>query len=251
MPTQVEAELKRQPAGGGALVSWELVLDALNTDTGRADPVIDYGAREKLDTVITRLTTIRDNTDQLETFVDGLEALLTTIRDNADTVEAKLQSVADNTDGIEGLLTTIRDNADGVEGLLTSIRDNVDNVESLLGALALEATVAHLKNKFARNLRTTKSGTASSVGDNDILTPASGKKIVLHWLGLFTSQDNSAENEVIAKFGAGGQSKYTVPMGNPGAFSHWEPIEGAIDEKFILNLENTQPVKWNVTYEEV
>lgn len=50
MPTEIEAELKRQPAGGGALVAWELVADAENTDTSRADPVRDYGVRDRLDT---------------------------------------------------------------------------------------------------------------------------------------------------------------------------------------------------------
>ena len=51
MTTQVEAELKRQPQGGGALVAWELVDDADNPDTARADPVRDYGVRDRLDTV--------------------------------------------------------------------------------------------------------------------------------------------------------------------------------------------------------
>lgn len=44
----LEAELKRRAAGGGGLLSWELVLDPSNVDTGRSDPVIDYGVRELL-----------------------------------------------------------------------------------------------------------------------------------------------------------------------------------------------------------
>ncbi len=115
--------------------------------------------RDNADTVENLLTSIGNNTDGLEGFVDGLEALststnslLTTIRDNADQLE-------DYTDGLETLvgttnstlastntlLTTIRDNADQLEAytdqietlvtatnaLLTTIRDNADTVEAL------------------------------------------------------------------------------------------------------------------------
>lgn len=75
----------------------------------------------------TLLTTIRDNADQLEGFSDGLEgfasagnALLTQVRDNADTIEALISST--NT-----LLTNVRDNADQLEGF-------VDGLEGLLTA---------------------------------------------------------------------------------------------------------------------
>lgn len=47
MATQIEAELKRQAAGGGPLVDWELVADAASA-TGRSDPVVDYGVRNYL-----------------------------------------------------------------------------------------------------------------------------------------------------------------------------------------------------------
>jgi hypothetical protein len=62
------------------------------------------------------LTTIRDNADELEGFTDGLEALLTaanalltTIRDNADQLEGY-------TDGLEGLITTLNSILTDIEG---------------------------------------------------------------------------------------------------------------------------------------
>jgi uncharacterized protein YoxC len=107
---------------------------------------VDQGFSDGLEGLLTALGT---NTDGLEGFTDGLEglitssnSLLTSIRDNADTVESLLSALGTNTDGVEGLvtatnalLTTIRDNADTVESLLTTIRDNADALETLTGSL--------------------------------------------------------------------------------------------------------------------
>lgn len=124
-------------------------------------------------------------------------------------------------------------------------------LQNLFGDLALDATLAHTKNKFQPSVRTTKAGFANTTGDNTIHTPAAGKKIRLYWLGMSSSQDNAAENLVIVKFGAAGAARYRWRMGNPGAFSKWEPLDGAVDEVLILNLANTNGIDWNITLEEI
>lgn len=117
------------------------------------------------------------------------------------------------------------------------------------GRAAQDATLAR---KFGvGSARVTKAGLASASGDNTIHTPAAGMKARVYWLGMCTSSNNSAEQLVIAKFAAGGAVKYRWRLGAPGAFSHWEPIEGAVNEPFILNLLNTQGVDWNLTVEDV
>ena len=66
----VEAELARK--SGGATVPWELVEDAANPETGLADPTIDYGARSRLDQVVTRLQALEDRFDDPLAVVQGL-----------------------------------------------------------------------------------------------------------------------------------------------------------------------------------
>lgn len=145
--------------------------------------------------LLARLTSISDNTDGLEGFTDGLEALLTdikgftdgieglltTIRDNADTVEIKLQAIADNTDGlegftdgIEGLLVTIRDNADAVETKLDSIITNtadlegfVDGIEGLLTSIRDNADTVETKLQSIIDVD-------GATGDAAVTTDASG-----------------------------------------------------------------------------
>lgn len=88
-------------------------------------------------------------------------------------------------------------------------------------------------------------------GNNTILTPASGKKIRLYWLGLSTSQDNAAEVLALAKFTTGGTPFYRWNLGAPGAFSHWEVVTGGTDEALVINLSGAQTVQANYTYSEV
>jgi hypothetical protein len=85
------------------------------------------------------LSSVLSAVDGLEGFTDGIEGLLTQIRDYVDGVEGLLTNIDANTDQLEGfvdgletlitstnsLLTTIRDNADQLEGYL-------DNVETLI-----------------------------------------------------------------------------------------------------------------------
>lgn len=117
--------------------------------------------------------------------------------------------------------------------------------------LALESTLAHTKNKFEPGVRTTQAFSISTIGDNIIVTPALGNFIRLHWIGLSTSENNSAETITTVKFGAGGVARYIWNMGVPGAFMHWESIDGGVDESLIVNLSTAQTVKVNTTFEEI
>jgi hypothetical protein len=117
--------------------------------------------------------------------------------------------------------------------------------------LATEDSLAHVKNRFAPALRTTEAVSVAAAGDNTVKTPAAGKRLRVHWVGLSTSQDNTAETLATVKFGPAGTARYLWNMGNPGGFSHWETLEGAVNEALVVGLSVAQPVQVNVTYEEV
>jgi hypothetical protein len=79
----VEAELRRKN-GTGDLVDYVLVDDAANPQTGLADPTVDYGARTRLDTVVTNLESILG---ELTSILGGLGSLLTNSQLRAAPVE--------------------------------------------------------------------------------------------------------------------------------------------------------------------
>jgi hypothetical protein len=113
--------------------------------------------------------------------------------------------------------------------------------------LAKDAT---LLRRFGDHV--TKAGVVSTIGDNTLHTPTSGKKVRLYWIGLSTSQDNAAENLIQVKLtDADGTVKYRWCLGNPGAFVGGRTIEGSVNEPLILNLATTDAVNWNVDLEEV
>jgi hypothetical protein len=73
--------------------------------------------------------------DTIIGYVDGIEALLTTIDGHIDQIEGY-------TDGIETLLNTIDGRVDGVEGLLTTLNGYVDQLEGYVdGIEANQATM--------------------------------------------------------------------------------------------------------------
>lgn len=115
---------------------------------------------------------------------------------------------------------------------------------------ATEASLAHTKNRFAAGIRTTEAFQVTASGDNTVKTPAAGKRLRVHWVGM-SSPDGGTERLVILKFGTGGSAKYRWYMGSPGAFSHWETIEGAVDEALVANLAGAATVQVNLSYEEI
>ena len=120
---------------------------------------------------------------------------------------------------------------------------DVDVVGNTVG-LATEVTVA---KRFA-GAKLQRAVQISATGDNTIVTPAAGQRIRLLWLGLSSSENNGAEVLAIVKFGA--VEHYRWNMGAPGAFAHWEIIEGATDEPLVINLSGSQDVEVNYTYVE-
>lgn len=190
------------------------LVDWIVNDDG-SEPVADAAARTKLDTIITALASLLAELNQK--YEGGAVAL------DAGTLAA-------------------------LEQITVTVTNPTTNPET---GLAKDATVQYLKNKFQPGVRTTAALTVNTIGDNTIYTPAAGKKVRLHWLGMSASQNNAGENKVTVKFASGGSAKYIWRMGNPGAFSHWEPIEGAVNEAFIVNLTTADAVDVNYTLEEV
>ncbi len=94
-------EITQLTAIAGSVDTLETKLQSLIDQIGevQASPTTNT-VQDRLKGLQTTLTAINSNTDQLEGFVDGLEALETAIGDNTDTLEAKLQAIADNTDNL-------------------------------------------------------------------------------------------------------------------------------------------------------
>lgn len=114
--------------------------------------------------------------------------------------------------------------------------------------LAKEATLA--RRYSPSSARSTAAALFSAAGDSAVVIPPSGKAVRLYWIALSTSQTNPGENLVTVKFGASGTPLYQWYMGNPGAFSHYEIVQGAVDQSLYVNLANgTNPVLVNVTWE--
>ena len=111
-------------------------------------------------------------------------------------------------------------------------------------ALAREATVAR---KFGSG-KITRAVQVNALGNTPVVTPTAGRRLRLFWVGMSTSENNGGEVLVLIRFGA--TTHYRWRMGSPGAFSHWEVIEGAVDEPLTVNLDQPLPVEFNYTYEE-
>lgn len=115
--------------------------------------------------------------------------------------------------------------------------------------LASEVTLAHTKNRFAAGVRTPTAVQITGSGDNTIITPTAGKRLRVTWLGL-SAPETGAEVLAICKFGAAGAAVYRWNLGVPGAFAHWETVEGGTDAPLIVNLSGARTVQVNVTHEE-
>lgn len=125
---------------------------------------------------------------------------------------------------------------------------------SLPAALAKEAAAGALSSpsyalsqRFAGG-KTTESKVVEAEGENTLVTPAAGNAITLYWVALETSENNSAEVEAQVRLGA--LTPYTWFLGRPGAFMHWEPVVGAVNESLNVHLSAAQKVAANFTYTE-
>jgi hypothetical protein len=79
------------------------------------------------------------------------------------------------------------------------------------------------------------------------VTPAVGKRITLYWVALVTPEANTAE--VLAEVVLAG-TPYSWYLGHPGAFMHWEPVVGAVNEALSVTLSAAQKVAVSFTYTE-
>lgn len=122
--------------------------------------------------------------------------------------------------------------------------------------LATEATLAASKSDLDALLtaiayrfnggKVVDSTTVTASGDTTVYTPASGKSIKLHWIGLSVSQSDSTGIAVQVKIGA-----KTPYRWRSGAFAHWEPVTGAVNAPLVVNLSGAQSVDVNYTLEEI
>jgi hypothetical protein len=89
----------------------------------------------------------------------------------------------------------------------------------------------------------------NTAGDNVVITPGAGARLRIFWIGMSASQGNTGENLAIVKLGS--RVKYIWNLGNPGAFSHRDLLDGAKGEALIVNLSQAYPICFNYTFEEV
>lgn len=96
------------------------------------------------------------------------------------------------------------------------------------------------------------SGVVSSAGNNTCVTPASGKKLRVYYLGY----NPSAPVEAAFRFGASGGLflRYNIAVANSIIMKDTgdseKYFEGLIDEALILNLSSAVATIWNAHYEE-
>ena len=123
-----------------------------------------------------------------------------------------------------------------------------DGLSELSAGAATDATVG---KRFAGG-KTTQALLVNTSGDTTVHTPATGKVLTVYWVGLSSSENNAAEVLATVRIGSGSATNYQWYLGNPGAFSHWEPISsGVANDALIVNLSNSgNPVLVNYTYSE-
>lgn len=133
----------------------------------------------------------------------------------------------------------------------TQIADVVASEPGLTADGLVARILGSLDNRFRANVRTTRGRSFSASGNQTVLTPTTGKRLLVHWIGMSASTSNSAGVRAIIKFtSASTDAKYDWDLGVPGQFSHWETLRGGIDERLVLNLSGAQTVRVNCTFEE-
>jgi hypothetical protein len=115
----VEYEIGVQPALASSTPSTSLTDAQL-----RAAPVptADAAATAKIEELRLQLVTLLGNTDTVETLQQNSINLLTLTNQYVDGLEALITSLGTNTDGLEGLLSTITGHVDVLEPLLTDLK---------------------------------------------------------------------------------------------------------------------------------
>ena len=115
-----------------------------------------------------------------------------------------------------------------------------------------EATLETVKTNLDRLAMTAASGTVSSLGNNTVITPASGKRLSIAYL----SYNPALAVEAGFRLGAAGTLMLKNSLTAGGSviakdFGDFRHVLGAIDEPLILNLSLAVSTNWNVFYREV
>lgn len=84
----------------------------------------------------------------------------------------------------------------------------------------------------------------TTAGDNLLLTPATGKRLRLHWVYAINDPTASTPTKITIKLGT--TAKYVA-----WAISKRQQITGAIGESLIINLSNNGDVAVTIFYEEI
>lgn len=116
---------------------------------------------------------------------------------------------------------------------------------------ATEASLGTLNTNTVKVALTPASGSVSGTGNNTLITPASGKKLRIHYL----SYNPTLAVEAAFRFGASGTLvlRNSVAAGavvakDFGDMRYWE---SAVDEPLVLNMVVGVSCIWNALYTEV
>jgi hypothetical protein len=124
----------------------------------------------------------------------------------------------------------------------------LDTVESKLATLISQTD--ELEGNTVRKVLTIASGSASSSGNNTLITPTVGTRLVVY----YASYNPASAVEAAFRFGAAGTLflRNSVVAGSVIAkdFGDFRCIRGAINEALILNLSGAVTTLWNCFYVE-
>lgn len=136
--------------------------------------------------------------------------------------------------------------------LLARLKAVTDALVDLLTELEAKADLGETQLVSIESMSPSDaSGQVSTLGNNTLLTPASGKKLRL----FYVSYNPIVAVEAAFRFGAAGGLflRNNVTAGSVIAkdygFSRYK--EGAVDEPLVLNLSVGVAVNWNAFYQEV
>lgn len=97
--------------------------------------------------------------------------------------------------------------------------------------------------------RTPFTSIVSSAGDTTLITPASGKKLAIHW--LWAQADDSISGAVTGLFKRASTGVYRFSCEASQPFSHSTVLEFAVDEALVVNLDEAKTTYINVDYREI
>ena len=128
---------------------------------------------------------------------------------------------------------------------------NTDTLTVSMAGIATESGLAAVKANTDKIALTPASGSVTGVGNNTLLTPASGKKLRVSYV----SYNPALAVEAAFRFGASGAPflRNSIAAGGVVAkdFGDLRYIEGGVNEPLVLNLSVGVSTLWNAFYIEV